>query len=216
MGNTGGDLGYHIKYLNSASDSARKAFETGIENIATHFNTFVTTSNPQWKAVNAKKFFESVATYVQDLNKDIKSTGESFLNSLGSAGDGWKEMTGNSFSRGDTSIAYHKKAEVKEYDDGEKDGRVFMTEECETEVGSAFETFTTNVKTEIENVKNTLGKGELIGGGQSEGFIAALGKIGIKFEEAMNEQREEMKRALKASRLNYELYAKKVAAVGNN
>ncbi len=210
---SGTDLGFHMETLPTVIKNTREKFKDVQTKVQVAFASFVTASNPEWYAKNAKKFFQDVGKYVDDLNKDIKDTGDSFIKSLNSAGEGWHKVTGNDFKKDTTPVEKIKGSAEKadNYQDN-KGGQVFMTESCEANVTSNFEKFATEVQNQLNEVKNVLNKGELIGGDQSEGFMNVIGQIATKFQTKIAEQKAELKKALAESRKAYVEFASKVAS----
>ncbi len=212
---TGGNLGYNTELVASVANEVITKFKGVRTEVLEAFGAFVTSSNPEWYAKNAKVFFNGVADYVDGLTKDLYSTGESFLKSLKSAADAWKNMTGNKHDRIETDIsdgwgATKAESKLSEYKT-DLNNQVFMTATCEGNVGSYFETFAGKVKTAIDECATVLNKGELIGGGQSEAYVAMINSIASKYESSMIEQKAELTKALKESREKYEAQAKAVS-----
>ena len=189
------------------------------EKILSSFATFVTSSNTEWYAKNAKTFFEGVADYADTLGKDLYTTAESFLGSLYSAGQAWDGMTGNSFQKFNKSMTGYlggdgvasAKTKVSDYQIEDANHQVFMTESCEKNVGNHFEKFAADVKAAIDDCASVLNQGELIGGGQSEAYVNMIKAIGTKYEAAMADQKGELTTALSESRAKYEEQAANVA-----
>ncbi len=209
---SGTNLGFDTSQLPAVIKSVVEKGNSIQSDVQTSFATFVTNSNQDWYAVNAKKFFKDVAAYVDDLNVDIADTVDSFVASLNSAGSGWNKVTGNEFSKVEDVTEYIEGAadKVDEYQDN-LENQVYMTESCEANVLANFEVFASDVKAKIEELKTLFNKGELIGGDQSEGFMNVVGQIATKFETAIGEQKAELTTALQESRKAYVDFANKIA-----
>ena len=216
MNGGGGDLGYNTELIVSVAKEVVTKFQSVKGEILKAFGDFVTNSNPEWYAENAKKFFNGVAAYVNDLDKDLYTTGGSFLSSMQSAANAWKEMTGNAYA-GSIPVSISdgwggEKAESKVNDyKTNLANKVFMTQNCEGNVTKNFKTFAAAVKAAIETISTVLNKGELIGGNQSEAYVNMIKDIAKKYETEMITQSAELSKALKESREKYEQQAKAVA-----
>lgn len=219
MNGGGEDLGYNTVEIANVAKGVAQKYATVKDEILKAFTTFVTSSNSYWYASHAKDFFLQVAEYVNSLiDKDLAPTMEKFLESLREAADAWKEMTGNVYTYFSTDLTPWGEGPtnaatcVKDYQIS-LDGKVFMTENCETNVGGLFETFASGVKAAILTMAEPFGVGELIGGNQSEAYINMITEIGTKFETGMAEEKAELEKALHDSREKYVEQAKNVAAV---
>ena len=219
MNGGGGDLGYGTIDIGTVATGVREKYSTVKDTIMEHFLSFVTSSNPNWYAVYAQTFFIQVAEYVDDLlDVDLAGTMDKFLSSLRDAAEAWKGMTGNEYDGFKTTVDRGTRASAVSLvnDDNYKtdlNGKAFMTENCEKNVGGLFEKFASDVKAAILTMAEPFGIGELIGGDQSEAFINMIAAIGTKFEQTMADQKVELERALHDSREKYEEQAAKVAAV---
>lgn len=217
--NGGGDLGYNTIDIATVAKGVKEKYSTVTETIMNAFKSFVTSSNPNWYAVYGQTFFIQVAEYVNSLiDKDLGPTMEKFLGSLLEAAEAWKEMTGNDYDSFNAKVESRGRADAVSLvsNDNYKtslNGKVYMTENCETNVGGLFEQFASDVKAAILTMAEPFGIGELIGGNQSEAYINMIGDIGTKFEQAMADQKVDLEKALHDSREKYVEQAAKVAAV---
>ncbi len=219
MNGGGGDLGYGTIDIGTVARAVKEKYSTVKETILDNFLSFVTSSNPNWYAVYAQTFFIDVAKYVDELlDQDMAGTMDKFLESLRDAANAWQGMTGNEYDGFPTKVDRGSRASAVSLvtNDNYKtdlNGKAFMTENCEKNVGGLFEKFASDVKAAILTMAEPFGIGEFIGGDQSEAYINMIAAIGTKFEQGMADQKVELEKALHDSREKYVEQAAKVAAV---